>query len=292
MGRSALRLFVKWPMTAIYSEGFESWKLLTPAGFPNERTLQDLVARAPDLLSLSGTPRVVVLGREVLLGSGYADVLAIEPNGRPVVVEVKLRTNPESRRAVVAQVLAYAAALHGASVEEFERDILARHLGGRDFFDVVREAAQAEIADEKDFRATLHAALQTGGFRLVLVLVLVLDQVPQELVKLVGFLEAVTQGLVIDLIAVLSYDIAGQRVVVPQRVEPDRVPRTELPVPDTAGPTRPRAGEYVAGLDLFQERARLAPANPPTDLGKNRGMGQADLPTGAGRDRHLLRQTR
>jgi RecB family endonuclease NucS len=70
--------------------GGHGWELLTPTGFPAERTLQELVAKAPDLLPLAGTPRIVVLGREVLLGSGYVDVLAVEAGGRPVVIEVKL----------------------------------------------------------------------------------------------------------------------------------------------------------------------------------------------------------
>jgi hypothetical protein len=110
-------------VTAIWSEGTEGWELLAPTGFPDERTLEEIVATAPDLLPLSGIPRVIVLGRQVLLGSGFVDVLAIEPSVRPVVVEVKLRNNTESRRAVVAQVLAYAAALHGVGAEEFERRI-------------------------------------------------------------------------------------------------------------------------------------------------------------------------
>jgi hypothetical protein len=51
-------------VTAIWSEGTEGWELLAPTGFPGERTLQEIVATAPDLLPLSGTPRVIVLGRE------------------------------------------------------------------------------------------------------------------------------------------------------------------------------------------------------------------------------------
>jgi hypothetical protein len=86
-----------------------------------------------------------------------------------VLIEVKLRNNAESRRAVVAQVLAYAAGLYGASVDVFERDILARHLAGRSLLDLVRETAQAEVVDAEDFRINLHAALQAGSFRLVLV---------------------------------------------------------------------------------------------------------------------------
>ena len=85
------------------------WRLLAPAGFPDERTLHDLVEQAPQVLPLAGSPRLVVVGREVHLGNGYADLLAVETTGRLCVIEVKLASNVEARRAVVAQVLAYAA---------------------------------------------------------------------------------------------------------------------------------------------------------------------------------------
>ncbi|MGA7087967.1 MAG: hypothetical protein WB116_06790 [Candidatus Dormiibacterota bacterium] len=52
-----------------------------------------------------------MLGREVHLGSGYADLLAIAPTGDLAIIELKLASNAESRRAVVAQVLSYAAFL-------------------------------------------------------------------------------------------------------------------------------------------------------------------------------------
>jgi len=41
--------------------------------------LHDLVAEAPHFLPLAGTPpRLLVLGREVQLGNGYADLVARE----------------------------------------------------------------------------------------------------------------------------------------------------------------------------------------------------------------------
>jgi len=52
--------------------------------------------------------------------------------------------------------------------------------------------------------------------------VLVLDRAPQDLVRLVGYLEAVTRGLSIDLVTVTSYQVGDRRVVVPLREEPDR----------------------------------------------------------------------
>jgi hypothetical protein len=251
-------------VTALWSEGRAGWEILRPDGFPDEKSLQELVAAAPDLLPLSGTPRIVVLGREVLLGSGYVDVLAIEASGRPVVIEVKLRNNTESRRAVVAQILAYAAALHGSTAEEFERRTVARQLAGRSLVDVVRDAAQAEVADAEDFRRTLDSALQDGGFRLVLVL----DQAPQELVKLVGYLESVTHGLVVDIVTVTSYDVGGKRIVVPQRVEPERPVRPEGPLGEPTAAPASRVGEVVAGTEAFRQRVAAAPAEHREVLGR------------------------
>jgi hypothetical protein len=249
-------------MTSIWSESDSGWELLAPTGFPDEKTLQDLVERAPGMLPLGGAPTVVVLGREVRLGSGYVDVLAIEPSGRPVLIEVKLRNNAESRRAVVSQVLAYAAAVHGTTAAEFEQN-LSKHLNGRQLHDVVRDAAQAEAPEAAEFYATLDSTLQDGDVRVVLVL----DHAPQDLIKLVGYLEAVTHGLSIDLITVTSYQVADRMVVVPQRQEPDRPARLEPTTPTSRALPAQTTGK-VRGLDAFAERVETAPAihRPTLDL--------------------------
>lgn len=235
-------------MTAIWQSQDGRWTPLTPAGFPDEKTLHDLVAKDPQLLPLSGSPRLIVIGREVRLGSGYADLLAVEPDGRPVIIETKLRNNAESRRAVVAQVLAYAAALHGMSAEQFERDVLVKALDGRTLHDVVRESAQEESLAAPEFAASLSAALREGTFRLVLVL----DQAPADLVRIVGYLEAVTSGLSVDLVTVALYNLGDQRIVVPQRVEPER----QQPESLEARSGRARQGDLMPGIEPF--RAQLA----------------------------------
>jgi hypothetical protein len=43
-------------------------------------------------------PQLTVLEREVRLGNGYADLLAVESTGRLVVIEVKLSANVEPTR--------------------------------------------------------------------------------------------------------------------------------------------------------------------------------------------------
>jgi len=68
-------------MGAIWRRESDEWQKLSPSGFPSEEKLHDLVENAPSLLPLSGDPSLVVLGREVALGPGYADLIASSPTG-------------------------------------------------------------------------------------------------------------------------------------------------------------------------------------------------------------------
>ena len=60
-------------MSSIWTIDGEGWSFLAPSGFPDEATLHSLVEEAPQLLPLAGEPHLVVLGREVPIGGGYAD---------------------------------------------------------------------------------------------------------------------------------------------------------------------------------------------------------------------------
>lgn len=81
-------------MTAIWQNDESGWRLLSPSGFPAEADLHELVEQAPQILPLSGNPDLFILGREVLLGGHYADLIAIEPSGRLAIIEIKLPKTP------------------------------------------------------------------------------------------------------------------------------------------------------------------------------------------------------
>lgn len=211
--------------TAIWRNAGTGWRVLPPAGFPDEAALHKLVEEAPHLLPLAGSPVLAVIGREVRLGAGLADLVAVEASGRLCVIEVKLQRNPEARRAVIAQVLTYSAFLHGLSRESLERDVLGAYLGSRGWQaidDALAPILQADSHDPVAFDAGLRRSLADGRFRLVLVL----DEAPSELIRLVGYLEAVA-NLTIDLITVSAYDVAGERLLIPRRVDSERVSEPE-----------------------------------------------------------------
>lgn len=242
-------------MTAVWSDVEDGWQLLSPTGFEDEATLHALVERSPDLLPLAGSPRLAVVGKEVWLGGNYADLIAIEPSGRPCIIEVKLAANGESRRAVVAQVLSYAAYLHNMTPEQLETDVLSGHLATRGFAslaDAAQQAGQDGSFDQASFRETLAEALESGGMRLVLVL----DEAPAELVRTVGFLQAVTDALVVDLVTVTAYRVGERRVLVPQRIEPDRQVRERT---RDATPASKQGGNSAPGADGFLTSIENAP---------------------------------
>lgn len=237
--------------SGLWHDDGTGWRLLAATGFPDEATLHDLVEQAPQMLPLAGSPAVVVVGREVLLGGGWADLVAIEPSGRVVLIEVKLGKNPEVRRAIVAQVLAYASALYKLDLEALERDVLGAHLEKRGHASIGDALAAAGVLHDSDsFASGLRENLASGGFRVVLVV----DEAPNDLVRLVAYLEAVTDGLLIDLVTVACYSIGESKLLVPQRIEPER-----LPPPAPKAGTMHEGSRLTPGCDAFREAIAEAP---------------------------------
>jgi hypothetical protein len=251
-------------VTAIWATNPDGhWQPLPPTAYLAEAELHDLVKDAPQLLPLAGNPHLTVLGREVRLGNGYADLIAIESTGRVVIIEVKLAVNAESRRAVVAQVLSYAGYLQGLDPEQFESQILRNHLG---VFGSVLGAVQADelqkLVDPAEFQEGIARSLADGSFRLVIVL----DSAPDELVQVVGYLQLMTDKIDIDLVTVTAYEVAGSRVLVPQRIEPARRARemsdaavsARQSSPQTEGSAEFRNAIDQAPAELRDELTRLA----------------------------------
>ncbi len=208
-------------MTGIWTNTGEGWQLGSPQAFEDEATLHTLIEQNPRLLPLAGSPNLSVLGSEVYLGIGYADLVAVESSGRPAIIEVKLAKSSEARRAIVSQIMSYAAFLHGLTVEGLEQGPLRRPLadaGYASILNAVQSQDQEGAVDVDSFTASMQEFLDRGNFRLVLVL----DEVPAELERLVAYLDAMTiQALTIDLITLTVYELNGAQVALPQRVSPD-----------------------------------------------------------------------
>jgi hypothetical protein len=113
--------------------------------------------------------------------------------------------------------------------------------------DAARSADQSTDFDSPSFRQEASESLRLGAFRLVLVL----DEAPDELVQVVGYLESLTDRILIDLIAINSYQIEGTEVVIPVRMQPNRVTGQ---ADDGAGPKpqpKKATSTTTAGIDAF-----------------------------------------
>lgn len=96
-----------------------SWRTPVEQTLSSEDELQRLLAESPELLpGPDDIPLVAV--REFPVDVGYVDVVAVGSDGSIVVVECKLRANPEIRRQVLGQVVAYAGFLWDMTFEAFE----------------------------------------------------------------------------------------------------------------------------------------------------------------------------
>jgi hypothetical protein len=183
--------------------------------------------------------------------------VAIEASGRLCIIEAKLAAISEARRAVVAQVLSCAAYLHGMTAEQAEEDVLATPLARSGFgslLEAAEQAGQEGSFDREAFAATLGNALEKGAFRLVLVP----DEAPAELVRTVGFLQAVAPDSVIDLVTVTAHHVGDRRVLVPQRVEPTLAAVDRPRTPDASSGLK---GTSTAGIDDFLRSLGDAPAD-------------------------------
>jgi hypothetical protein len=112
-------------------------RLVQESAIPSEAVLHGVLRRHPELVPAAdiGFGRVVTVGFETSLVSGTADLILMDETGKLCIVEVKKQGNTDTRR-VVAQVMDYAAALWGKSLEQFEREVLRPRLGPADTRDL------------------------------------------------------------------------------------------------------------------------------------------------------------
>src|SRR4051794_20567860 len=138
------------------------WREAEGGADEKENALQQLVAESPDLLTgqdLATVPEFWIPD------IGSVDIVGVAANGAITVVECKLRANPEIRREVVGQVLAYAGGLWQMAYDDFASTWSAR--AGRSLLDHVTDKTGATEPDQ--IRAGVEASLRSGEFTLVIV---------------------------------------------------------------------------------------------------------------------------
>ena len=164
--------------------GGGSWHTPQTTAYTNEAELRDLLAETPSLLP-GIDERPTAAGKEMpISGTGQADVVIVDASGDITVVECKLAANPEIRRRVVGQLLAYSSAIWQMSVEEFD-GAFRRSEAKRSLFDAL---VPGNDLDEEELRAAVDDNLQNGSMRLIIAT----DEITDELKRIVSYLNSHT----------------------------------------------------------------------------------------------------
>ncbi|KQW47389.1 hypothetical protein ASC77_13050 [Nocardioides sp. Root1257] len=193
--------------TPILVRGDDSkWREPEVTSYENEAALQQLVADSPDLL----TGKDLATVDEFWIPEvGSVDIVGVGADGGVTVVECKLRANPEIRREVVGQVLAYAGGLWQMDYEAFAATWSAR--AGRPLLDHVAEKTGATESDQ--VRTGIETSLRTGEFTLVIVV----DEITGELKRIIEWLNVMTRQEVSVLALELQYLKEGStEILVPR----------------------------------------------------------------------------
>lgn len=168
-------------------------QVLSRTSFGNEEELQKALESHPEVIAgvatSSEAPRLLLVSRETGVASAdsnraYAlDHLFVDHEGTPVLVEVKLRRDTRIRREVVGQLLDYAAlGVARWSVAEMRAAVAARLEGETETEALARCLGTPLSPDE--FWQRVADNLERRRIRLVFVA----DELPQDLVTVIEFL--------------------------------------------------------------------------------------------------------
>lgn len=190
----------------IYQVGADNSLTRMKPGQPaNEDEIQRMIADHPEMVAGSDEP-LLLIERECAIsdkveGSGRwsLDHLFVTRDARPVLVEVKQASNTQLRREVVGQLVEYAAnAVVHWSRDSLRASFLASCQGDEE---VAAEklrtflgegSDQSGAADPEQFWNRVEANLRAGELNMVIVA----DQIPRELVRIVEFMNEQMQATV------------------------------------------------------------------------------------------------
>ena len=220
--------------------------------FALEDTLQELVAHHPELLSgeqmdPNDPRRWILVGREQgiadIVGGGprwALDHLLIDQDAIPTLVEAKRSASSEIRRSIIGQMMEYAAHATrtwnvGDIRQAFENSMGAE---GRDPDDVLADLLQTygEL-DANEFWQRVETNLRAARLRLLFVA----DGIPDELTRVVEFMNEQMPGIEVLAVEIKQFRGAAGQTLVPRVIGRTAAPDKSL----TSGRRRTNRDEFL-----------------------------------------------
>lgn len=187
----------------------------------DEKWLQNLLYSHPETLPINEIDNsylnIAPICCELNTPAGPIDVLYATPEGKLVILEVKLWRNPEARRKVIGQILDYAKELVKWEYEDLQREV-SRALRksetqGKKLFNII-ESKFPEIS-EAEFVDAVSRNLKRGEF----LLLIVGDGIREGVASITEFLESHgTLHFTFGLVEMAIFKVNGEGVLVQPRV--------------------------------------------------------------------------
>lgn len=177
---------------------FSEWAPPETSAYKDENHLQEVLASHP--WQIPGVVEGSSAVREFNTSAGSIDICVLSPNGQLTVVECKLEKNSEKRRMVVGQLIDYASSLRADGIKQFGNQ-WSRHskISLDDFLD-------------PDAMVALEQSLNSGQINLCLAV----DQIDEDIKRLVEYLNLITDDSVVVSALQLAYAKLGSiEVLVP-----------------------------------------------------------------------------
>lgn len=223
------------PLIRVGASGGTSLK---EQAYENEAELENVLAEHVELLREGDEPPLALVTSQLRVpGSGVADLVLIDAAGIPVVVEVKLSRNPQSRREVIAQVFDYAATLTDWTVDELNSQTEGC------LEEALRSLSNGDDTNFKERWRSTGTNLRAGVVRVVVAV----DQQTEDLSRIISYIND-HSDLDVRLTVVKKYsDPSGDTVF--SSTTPV-LSEDNLPTSSVGG--RTRAPELVAVLRSYE----------------------------------------
>jgi len=195
------------------------------SSYISEDILQDIIAKYPNLLSgkemdIDEPRKWLLVQREQILpydSTGqkffYLDHLFLDQDGVPTIVETKRSSDNRLRREVVAQMLDYASnALIYLPVEEIVSNLI-KNYPETELEELLADKLGVET-DPIEFWQLVETNFQAGKIRLVFVA----DEIPDELITIVEFLNKQMNPAEVLALEVKQYIGDGLKTLAPRLV--------------------------------------------------------------------------
>jgi len=180
---------------------------ISPEKYEDETELQKIIAINPQLVIRNPKSEIIFSKREVKIeNAGFADLILLDSEGFPIIVEVKLANNAQIRREIIGQIFDYVSSirdfsypqLNEATKGELEREIkkFAKKNKSSDMFDNIKTQCADNLKDEQ------------------IKMVIAVDSAKPELIRIVDFVND-HSNIDLCLVAINKYSIDNDTIFVP-----------------------------------------------------------------------------